>query len=60
MKKFLSVLLSLIMLFSAFSLVAAAAVEAKKADIPVIYLKGRNNRTIFKTDGTPCFKCQGA
>ena len=53
MKKFLSVLLSLIMLFSAFSLAAAAAVEAKKADIPVIYLKGRNNRTIYKTDGTP-------
>lgn len=53
MKKLISVLLCLIMLFSAFSIVSAAAVEAKKADIPVIYLKGRNNRTIIKADGTP-------
>lgn len=52
MKKFISVLLCIVMLFSAFSAVAMAAGEKVKGDIPVIYLKGRNNKTIIKADGT--------
>lgn len=53
MKRIISVLLCVIMLFSAFAFAAVAADEAEKSDIPVIYLKGRNNRTILKADGTP-------
>lgn len=52
MKKFISVLLSLLLIMSLFSFGAAAAVEDVKGDIPVIYIKGRNNKPIFKADGT--------
>lgn len=52
MKKVISVFLCLIMLLSVFSCMAVAAEEAEKGDIPVIYIKGRNNKTIIKADGT--------
>lgn len=53
MKKVISVLLCVLFLFSAFAFAAVAAENAEKSDIPVIYIKGRNNRTILKADGTP-------
>ena len=52
MKKIISVLLCMLLIFSAFSFAAIAAEETVKSDIPVIYLKGRNNKPIIKADGT--------
>lgn len=53
MKKLISVLLCLVLLLSAVSVAAVAADTEVKGDIPIIYLKGRNNRTIYNADGTP-------
>lgn len=52
MKKILCVLLCLLMLTPVISLVVTAADVAVKGDIPVIYIKGRNNKPITKADGT--------
>lgn len=51
MKKLISIVLCLAMLFS-FTSVAFAADES---DLPVIYLAGRNNTDIYKSDGTVAF-----
>lgn len=51
MKKFISILLCLAMLFS-FTSVAFAADES---DLPIIYLAGRNNTDIYNEDGTMVF-----
>lgn len=48
MKKLISIVLCLIMLFS-FTSVAFAADEG---DLPIIYLAGRGNENIYKADGT--------
>ena len=52
MKKIISVLLCLVLLFTVFSTAVMAAGETVKGDIPVIYLMGRNNKPIIKADGT--------
>lgn len=51
MKKFISVLLAVLMVFSLSSAVFSVA-AADVTDIPVIYLEGKGNTPIYNADGT--------
>lgn len=51
MKKLISVLLSIVMVFALA--VPVFAVEDASADYPTIYIEGKGNITIYNEDGTP-------
>ncbi len=51
MKKFLSVILALMMVFS-LSSAGMSAFAADITDIPVIYIEGKGNETIYNADGS--------
>ena len=56
MKKIVSILLSVLVIFSALSVGMIAVAEetvTTEADLPLIYIPGRDNVTFYKADGTP-------